>query len=455
MDPPARDNPFASIFDVSHYFVGRHQQEATAHLSYALTEGEGFTVVTGERGVGKTSACRAFVSGLAPAQAAVAYLSGPMHTAGELLLRITRQLGIETAGASTKELIDGLNGFLMQQRVAGRKVMVFIDDAQTLPSEVLEQVRLISNLETTREKLIQIVLVGEPELLELLDSRELRQMGQRVSVRYEIGPLTEAETAVYISQRMGLQSESATHGFTREALEVIFRHTQGNPRLINRVCATALSLARSRKAGAIGRELAAEAAGEFAAEPGRQGRRRFLLAAAAGLVGIMVIVAVVQHARRSVPPDQPIAYAPTVLPLPAMPAPSPAEPLPTDPKPDLPATALQDPLPAPPPPAAPTRLAPPPPPAVLQPARPPVPTRMTHSVQAGAFLYPENARQLVANLTAKGVRAYIFEIRDAQGRTWHTVRVGDFPSRQAAQSHAEEFARREQMKVLVRPFGSF
>src|SRR5512137_1296670 len=143
MDPPARDNPFASSFDIAHYFVGRHQQEAAAHLSYALTEGEGFTVITGERGIGKTSACRAFVSGLAPARAAVAYLSGPQQNSGELLRHITRQFGLETAGESAKELIDGLNGFLMQQRVAGRKAVVFIDDAQTLPAEVLEQVRLI------------------------------------------------------------------------------------------------------------------------------------------------------------------------------------------------------------------------------------------------------------------------------------------------------------------------
>jgi general secretion pathway protein A len=443
MDPPARDNPFASSFDIAHYFVGRHQQEAAAHLSYALTEGEGFTVITGERGVGKTSACRAFVSGLAPAQAAVAYLSGSQQTSGELLRHITRQFGLEIAGESTKDLTDGLNRFLMQQRVAGRKVMVFIDDAQTLPAEVLEQVRLISNLETTREKLIQIVLAGEPGLLELLDSRALRQMGQRVSVCYEIGPLTEDETAVYIRQRMGLHSDGEAPGFTREAVEVVFRHTQGNPRRINRVCATALGLARSRQAGAIGRELAEEATGEFPKEPGRQRRGRFLLpTAAAGLVGGLMLVAGVYFARQNEAPVPPVADEPAVLSLPAAPEPTPAPPPPAEPLPELP---------------APPRPDPPPPPKVVQASRPPAPApaRMTHSVQVGAFLQPENARQLVAKLTGKGVRAYIFEIRDGQNRTWRTVRVGDFPSRQAAQAHADEFARREQMKALVRPFGSF
>jgi general secretion pathway protein A len=443
MDPPARDNPFASSFDIAHYFVGRHQQEAAAHLSYALTEGEGFTVITGERGVGKTSACRAFVSGLAPAQAAVAYLSGTQQTSGELLRHITRQFGLETPGESTKELTDGLNRFLMQQRVAGRKVMVFIDDAQTLPAEVLEQVRLISNLETTREKLIQIVLVGEPGLLELLDSRALRQMGQRVSVCYEIGPLTQEETAVYIRQRMDLHAEGATPGFTREAVDAIFRHTQGNPRLINRVCAAALGLAHNRQDAAIGRAVAMEATGEFSEEPVRQRRGRFLLTtAAAGLVGGLMLVAGIYLARRNEVPVPPVAGEPVVLSLPATPEPASAPAPPAEPLPE---------------PPAPPRPDPPPPAAVVQASRPPAPApaRMTHSVQVGAFLQLENARQLVAKLTGKGVRAYIFEIRDGQNRTWHTVRVGDFPSRQAAQTHADEFARREQMKVLVRPFGSF
>ncbi len=446
MNPAARDNPFTSSFDVVHYFVGRHQQEAAAHLSYALAEGEGFTVITGERGVGKTSACRAFVSGLTPARAAVAYLSGPQHNSGELLRHITRQLGVETAGESAKELIDGLNGFLMQQRVAGRKAVLFIDDAQTLPAEVLEQVRLISNLETTRDKLVQIVLIGEPGLLELLDSRELRQMGQRVSVCYEIGPLTEEETAAYIRQRMDLQGRGALPEFGREAVGVIFRHTQGNPRRVNRVCATALDLARERQADTIGRDLAVEATGEFAAQPGRRRRGRLLLATAAGLAGILATVAAIRLVNRGGPAEQPAAVDAVAITAPAAAEPARPEPPPSEPPPESPAAA---PLEPPPPSPSPAATAPP--------AKAPAPaaSRMTHSVQVGAFLVPDNARQLVARLAARGVRATIVEVRDRQGRSWHTVRVGDFPSRQAAHAHAEEFARREQMKVLVRPFGTF
>lgn len=445
MDPPARDNPFAQSFDVAHYFVGRHQQEAAAHLGYALAEGEGFTVITGERGVGKTSACRAFVSGLAPTLVAVAYLSGPRQSAGELLRDITRQLGLETSGESTRELIDSLNGFLMQQRVTGRKVMVFIDDAQTLPAEVLEQVRLISNLETTRDKLIQIVLIGEPGLLGMLDSRELRQMGQRVSVCYEIGPLTQEETAAYIRQRTALHARGTVPEFSPEAAGVIFRHTRGNPRRINQACAAALLLARRRNAEVVERALAAEATGELAEKPGGH-RRRFLIAAALGLAGIMVVVAAVRMSPREDPGDRVASAEPILQPLPPAPEPPSAETPPANHPPDPPEATL-----------APQQSAPPFQAATQPPAKPsgPVASRMTHSVQVGAFLQPENARQLVARLTGRGVRAYIFEIRDGQNRTWHTVRVGDFPSRQAAQAHADEFARREQMKVLVRPFGTF
>jgi general secretion pathway protein A len=446
MDPPARDNPFAQSFDVAHYFVGRHQQEAAAHLSYALAEGEGFTVITGERGVGKTSACRAFMSRLAPTQAAVAYLSGPRQSAGELLRDISRQLGIETSGESTRGLTDGLNEFLMQQRVTGRKVMVFIDDAQTLSAEVLEQVRLISNLETTRDKLIQIVLIGEPGLLEMLDSRELRQMGQRVSVCYELGPLTGEETAAYIRQRTALHGLGEVPEFSREAAGVIFRHTQGNPRRINQACAAALLLARRRNAGVVERALAAEATGELAKKPGGPRRRRLLIATALGLAAVLVAVAVARISTREAPGDRVAAIEPFTQPLPPVPEPPPATAPPEDASAVPPDATLHVPAPAPLPPAA-----------TQPPASPPLPAarRMTHSVQIGAFLVPENARQLVARLAAKGVSAAIADLRDAQGRIWHTVRVGDFPSRQAAQAHADEFARREQMKVLVRPFGSF
>lgn len=429
-------NPFAAHAQTNRFFVGRHQEETHAHLNYALAEGEGFTVITGEQGVGKTTACRAFAAGLSSDRVTVAWISGPVRSAGELLAGIGRQFGIESYES---DLTSGLNAFLMQQRMAGRRVMVFIDDAQNLPVEVLEQVRLVSNLETTREKLIQLVLIGEPGLLELLDSRALRQMGQRISVCYEIGPLTPEETGDYIRQRMSEASDHRGVDFDREAVAVIHGHTQGNPRRINHVCAAALTLADRSGAAVIDGELCRAAAGlpggraasTLVARPART------LAWAAAIVILLLGAGVFSLPRPQRETTPPVAV---VLPIPAPPEAAPPAP---DVVPDE--TRLRSRI------AVPSAAEEAPKRNVIGPAAP----RMTHSVQVGAFRQPENARQQVARLAARGVRAYVLDVTDAQGRPWHTVRVGDFPNRDAAQAHAIEFARREQTQTLVRPFGAF
>ncbi len=438
MSSDLQPDPFTAHVQIERFFVGRHQEETHAHLNYALTEGEGFTVITGEQGVGKTTACRAFAAGLSSDVAMVAWISGPVRSAGELLAGIGRQFGIVS---SESDLTSGLNAFLMQQRMAGRRVMVFIDDAQNLPVEVLEQVRLVSNLETTREKLIQLVLIGEPGLLDLLDSRALRQMGQRISVCYEIGPLTEEETGGYIRKRMSGPSCPGRPEFTREAIAVIHGHTHGNPRRVNRVCAAALKLAARSGAAVIDVQMCNAAAGV----PGERtapilnARPRKTLAWAA--VAFMVLLLATGVLFRPRPVLETVLPVAVILPLPSAP-PEAVPPVP-DVGPDetrmrsrttVPSTAAD----------APNR-------EEISPAAP----RMTHSVQVGAFRQPENARQQVARLAARGVKAYVLDVTDAQGRQWHTVRVGDFPNREAAQAHASEFARREQTQTLVRPFGSF
>jgi general secretion pathway protein A len=237
-----KDNPFKLTFDLNGIFIGKHHEEALAHLRYAAAEGEGFTVITGLNGMGKSTVCRFFVESINNS-ASVAFLSSPIPGPTELLQRMNRSFGIAVGAQTAHELTGALNRFLMQERIAGRKVIVFIDDAQILSPAVLEQIRLISNLETTRDKLIQIVLVGEPELMQLLNSHQLRQMGQRVSVRYEIGPLSLDETAAYIQHRLSLASTGAPLQFRREAVRKIFRHAGGNPRRINIACSTMLAAA--------------------------------------------------------------------------------------------------------------------------------------------------------------------------------------------------------------------
>ena len=448
-----KDNPFKLAQDPAYLFLGRHYEEALAHLRYAVTEGEGFTAITGERGIGKTTICRAFLESLGDGTAA-AVISSPVSSPGDLLRRINTALGIPGTADTLKGLIDPLNDFLMRQKLAGKKVAVFIDDAQSLGLEVLEQIRLISNLETTREKLIQIVLVGEPGLMTTLNSHELRQMGQRVSVRYEIGPLSPAETAAYIQHRVSVASTGSPVQFEPAAVRHVFHYSRGNPRLIHAACQAALTEAFGAREKTVTAAIAQAAVMGLAAaaegrDPDRRWRRPALGWAMAGC-GVIVLAAAAFFALRGpqgrpssemADPDRTRLAAPAETAAPA-PVPAPAQAV-VD-------SAGSDPTegrdPAGPPPAPKEKA--------VSAAGASAP-RMTHSVQVGAYLVPENARKQVERLGAKGYPARIFEVKDSQGRSWSTVRIGDYPSSEAARRQADEFTRREQAPSVVRPVGGF
>jgi general secretion pathway protein A len=437
------DNPFKMVFDPAYIYMGRHQEEALAHLRYAVDEGEGFTVIIGEQGVGKSTLCRIFAESL-NANAKSAFISEPVSTAGDLLRRINRQFGLDAEGRAAKELIDSLNEYLMRQRVAGKKVVVFIDDAQALAPEVLEQVRLISNLETTRDKLIQLVLIGEPELLDLLSSRALRQMGQRVSVRYTVGRLSETETSAYIHHRLTRASAGSPLRFDPAVVRLVFSQSAGNPQKINMSCAALLAAAFKAGTKTIDLKFArsilqgAERQTGQSPAPQAPGRRRLNFRFWGGVGGVLVAFLASVFILRSTrePPivpeekgalQQPAEWVPPVPAPPAAVAPSDTEP----------------------PPAAPVAVSQPVEEIPAPPAREPEP-RMTHFVQVGAFLQPENAQSVMARLSAKGYPAQIHNFTDSRGRAWLTVRIGNHPSRQAAQAQADEFKRREQMEAVVR-----
>jgi general secretion pathway protein A len=439
-----KDDPFKLAFDPSYLFMGRHHEEATAHLRYAVAEEEGFTVILGERGVGKSTICRAFMDSIA-AETSTAFLASPLPTAKDLLKRMNLQLGIPAAGKTTKDRIDDLNKYLMQQRLAGRKVAVFIDDAQTLALEVLEQVRLITNLETTRDKLILIVLIGEPELMKMIDSRELRQLGQRVSVCYEIRPLAAAETASYIQHRLSIASAGPPVRFDPAAVKLIFRYSRGNPFRINIACNAALMGAlKARQKGisaaiaqTVIQDLERQETGGRSFPFGRQ-KRAWMLAAVLGIV--LAATAAFFTFRQA---DKRQAFQENALsvltPLAPAPEPAPAALPAVESAQDSAAAAAAS-------PAAPLEENPSTPPT-------PIPPHMTYSVQVSACLHPEYAQDLAAQLSAKGYSAKVFPVSDAKGRTWHTVRIGDHPSRQAARAQADDFSRREHMEAVVRPFG--
>lgn len=238
-----RERPFKLVPTPAYLYLSRSHEEALAHLKYAIAKEEGFVEITGEVGTGKTMLCRAFLENLAP-EVETAYIFNPRLNAIGLLQAINDEFGIRSDGHSIKELIDALNTFLMRKRAAGRQAVLIIDEAQNLGKDVLEQLRLLSNLETIRHKLLQIVLVGQPELSEMLDSHELRQIAQRISLSCRLCPLNARETSNYISHRIRVASRApGVISFTRPALRRIYKYSGGIPRLINIVCDRALLVA--------------------------------------------------------------------------------------------------------------------------------------------------------------------------------------------------------------------
>lgn len=231
-----KERPFQLVPNPAYLFLSRSHEEAMAHLTYAISEGDGFTAIIGEVGTGKTTLCRAFIENLDDHRE-VAYIFNPKLTAVELLKAVCDEFGIHVPkGYTTKDLNDVLNHFLLEKRAEGKQVMLIIDEAQKLSRKVLDQLRLLSNLETNTEKLLQIVLVGQPELDDLLKSYELRQLNQRITLSCHLTPLTSQETTQYIQYRIHIAARNQGVEFTKSAFRKIFDYSGGIPRLIHIVC---------------------------------------------------------------------------------------------------------------------------------------------------------------------------------------------------------------------------
>jgi len=253
-----KEKPFKLVPNPAYLFLSRSHEEALAHLNYALSQGDGFVEITGEVGTGKTTLCRAFLESLNDTVEA-AYIFNPKLGPKQLLEAINDEFNLPSEANSTntsaKDYIDKLNRFLIQKKAEDKKVILLIDEAQNLKRNVLEQLRLLSNLETNRDKLLQIVLIGQPELAELLNSQELRQIGQRITLSYQLAPLNYSETKDYIQYRLNVASHKAPVPFTRLAFRHIYRYAKGVPRLINIACdralLTAFGLNRTKITGRI------------------------------------------------------------------------------------------------------------------------------------------------------------------------------------------------------------
>lgn len=257
------EKPFAITPDPRYLFLSERHSEALAHLLYGITEAGGFVQLTGEVGTGKTTTIRSLLA-QTPKNAEVALILNPRISAPEFLLTICEELGVgvpDSAIGSVKELVDILNSYLLRAHAQGKRVVLVVDEAQNLAPEVLEQVRLLTNLETETQKLLQIILIGQPELRDILDRVELRQLAQRVTGRYHLDPLSTDESASYIRHRLRVAGATSDI-FSPAALRETYRLSRGVPRLINVISDRALLGAytqdRHRVTPAIVRRAATE-----------------------------------------------------------------------------------------------------------------------------------------------------------------------------------------------------
>ncbi|HET7697141.1 MAG TPA: AAA family ATPase [Vicinamibacterales bacterium] len=253
------EKPFSLTPDPKYLFKSASHASAYELLQYAIRRREGFVVITGDIGTGKTTLCRALLEQI-DRRTFTALVLNPFLAEEDLLRVVLQEFGVVSreeikrgrlARVSKAELVETLNEFLLSLRSIGAQALLILDEAQNLPMPVLEQIRILSNLETDKEKLLQIILVGQSNLKDLLRRPELRQLDQRVAIRYDLKPLTAEETAAYVRHRLSVAGGGTAAAFTSTALARVHRYTAGIPRLINLLCDRALLTAYSAHAGRI------------------------------------------------------------------------------------------------------------------------------------------------------------------------------------------------------------
>jgi len=283
------EKPFALLPDPRFLYLGSSHREALAHLLYGIEEGEGFILVVGQVGTGKTTLCRTLLDRVGH-DVDIAFIFNPSRTELELLTAINREFGLPTAGKDRTELTDDLNEFLLKGKAAGRRMILVIDEAQNLSPELLEQVRLLSNLETEREKLLQIVLIGQPELEDNLSKTELRQLRQRITVRWDLRPFDRAESDEYVNHRLRVAGRRAGRPlFAPAALRSLYKASAGTPRIINALADRSLLAGYAEGRERIDAKTVRAAAQELSVRPLRSssGRKLVSVAAASALLTLI------------------------------------------------------------------------------------------------------------------------------------------------------------------------
>lgn len=355
-----KENPFKLAPDPAYLFLSTGHEEALAHLRYGISEGEGFISLTGTRGVGKTLICATLIEGLSE-KIKVAYFSNPVLSSEQLLKKIHRKFKISSDEHNAKSPLDALYSFLMEQRRGRKRVVLIIDEAQKLEKDAFEQIRLLSNLETSRDKLLQIVLVGQPELIEMLNSYELRQMRQRIidfffknqSKLIIAGCCISLGVAVAAYLKM-LSGSTSVYNF--EELKKVTTFQRDPQKLLKLTTQSS----KSKDISNIVNKSADLRNSESST--------------------ILKLSQSQQTARETY-----------------------------------------------------------------------FTSKMTHSIQVGAFLIKKNAEMITSKLRKKGYDARMVIFNDSKKRIWHTVRIGDYPSREIAREYADAFTAKEKRESAVVP----
>ncbi|MFZ3287482.1 MAG: AAA family ATPase, partial [Telluria sp.] len=264
--------PFSIAPDPRYLFMSERHREALAHLLYGIGSGGGFVLLTGEIGAGKTTVCRCFIEQI-PENCRLAYIFNPKLTVEELLLSICDEFRIDLPPAgpgavSIKSYVDAINRYLLESHAQGKNNVLIIDEAQNLSADVLEQLRLLTNLETNERKLLQIILIGQPELRTMLARPELEQLAQRVIARYHLGSLSEGETGSYVAHRLAVAGALPPSPLPQRLMARIHHLTHGVPRRINLLCDRALLGAYVENRREVTRLILNKAAAEVFAESG-------------------------------------------------------------------------------------------------------------------------------------------------------------------------------------------
>lgn len=320
-----KQSPFSIAPDPRYLYMSERHREALAHLLYGVGSGGGFVLLTGEIGAGKTTVCRCFMEQI-PDNCQLAYIFNPKLSVEELLHSICEEFRIALAPgvASVKGYVDAINAYLLASHAQGKNNVLIIDEAQNLSAAVLEQLRLLTNLETSERKLLQIILIGQPELRAMLARPELEQLAQRVIARYHLGSLSADETASYIHHRLAVAGSTAQTPFAPRLMAQIHALSHGVPRRINLLCDRALLGTYVENQRQVTRPILRRAAAEVFAEEGSRAPAaglRWLHVAGGVLAGAVVTAALAWHFMPHAPATASVAKLPAAV---AAPAPVPA-----------------------------------------------------------------------------------------------------------------------------------